>query len=403
MIGGGVKTVFPGSAGPGTTIYGTLAPGVVVAETPSPGMVIKSQPSPGIILAGHTVPGVSIGGSIVPGTFVSSSGDFAHGGLDFSTPGSPFGTKIGTTPSTFHTGYKINEYHDNGGRGTIRFNNGDVTTKYTENDIPDYRPTGGAIPPDTLLPGRKSAVGAISTGFTKTGPTKTGFTTATLGASGSYVISTGRTSPAPNPDHIGAKAFEGNVAGYTKSSTEGSANAYTGATSTYRPGNLGYSYPTPGVSFGTAVTKNLPISSTESGVIGVTTPTPFLSVDIYNTPKFGEITGSPTVASTYPRPSGFTRAPTATSTPLLYTTGPLENYKTTVFEAARIPVTTVSTVRPVIDTGYKTVISSTQVPVTTSRDKFGSTGPEFKTKTSRPGGTTVFKVSSKYPVGEPQV
>ncbi|XP_043514292.1 mucin-19-like isoform X2 [Frieseomelitta varia] len=389
VISDGVKTLFPGSASPGTTIYGTPAPGVVVAETPLPATVIRGQPSPGIVLTGQTVPGVSIGGSIVPGTVVSSSADFAHGGLDFSTPGSPFGTKIGTTPSTFDTGYKTNEYHDNGGRGTIRFNNGDVTTKYTENDIPDYRPTGGAIPPDTLLPGRKGP-GAISTGFTKTGPTKTGFTTATLGAGGSYVISTGRTSPAPNPDHIGAKAFEGNVAGYTKSSTESSANAYTGATSTYRPNNLGYSYPTPSIPFDTGVTKNLPISSTESGVVGITTPTPFLSVDIYNTPKFGEITGSPTVASTYPRPSGFTRAPTATSTPLLYTTGPLENYKTTVFEAARIPVT-VSTVQPLIDTGYKTVVSPTQVPVTISRDKFG-TGP----------GTTVFKVSSKYPVGEPQ-
>ncbi|XP_043514301.1 mucin-19-like isoform X10 [Frieseomelitta varia] len=399
VISDGVKTLFPGSASPGTTIYGTPAPGVVVAETPLPATVIRGQPSPGIVLTGQTVPGVSIGGSIVPGTVVSSSADFAHGGLDFSTPGSPFGTKIGTTPSTFDTGYKTNEYHDNGGRGTIRFNNGDVTTKYTENDIPDYRPTGGAIPPDTLLPGRKGP-GAISTGFTKTGPTKTGFTTATLGAGGSYVISTGRTSPAPNPDHIGAKAFEGNVAGYTKSSTESSANAYTGATSTYRPNNLGYSYPTPSIPFDTGVTKNLPISSTESGVVGITTPTPFLSVDIYNTPKFGEITGSPTVASTYPRPSGFTRAPTATSTPLLYTTGPLENYKTTVFEAARIPVT-VSTVQPLIDTGYKTVVSPTQVPVTISRDKFG-TGPEFRTTTSRPGGTTVFKVSSKYPVGEPQ-
>ncbi|KAK9307420.1 hypothetical protein QLX08_002232 [Tetragonisca angustula] len=396
VISDGVKTLFPGSASPGTTIYGTPAPGVVVAETPLPGTVIRGQPSPGIVLTGQTVPGVSIGGSVVPGTVVGSSTDFAHGGLDFSTP---FGTKIGTTSSTFDTGYKTNEYHDNGGRGTIRFNNGDVTTKYTENDIPDYRPTGGPIPPDTLLPGRKGP-GAISTGFTKTGPTKTGFTTATLGAGGSYVISTGRTSPAPNPDHIGAKAFEGNVAGYTKSSTESSANAYTGATSTYGPGSLGYSYPTPSIPFDTGVTKNLPVSSTESGVIGVTTPTPFLSVDIYNTPKFGEITGSPTVASTYPRPSGFTRAPTTTSTPLLYTTGPLENYKTTVFEAARIPVT-VSTVQPVIDTGYKTVVSSTQVPVTISRDKFG-TGPEFGTKTSRPGGTTVFKVSSEYPVGEPQ-
>ncbi|XP_048268013.1 mucin-19 isoform X3 [Bombus terrestris] len=433
VISGGVKTVFPGSVSSGTTVFGTPSPGVIVTGTPSPGVVvtgapspgtiIKGQSSPGIILTGQKAPGVSIGGSIVPGTVIGS-GFPTHPGT--VTPGSPFGTKIGTTPSTYVTGYKTNEYHDNGGRGTIRFNNGDVTTKYTENDIPDYRPTGGNILPDTLIPGSKGIPGvSITSGFTKTGPTKTGFTTATLGAGGSYVISTGKTSPPPNPDHIGAKAFEGNVAGYPKSSTESSAKTYSGTFSTYGPGfsqgpskGTGYSYPTPSIPFDTGVTKNLPISSTESGIFSGTTPTPFLKVEMYNTPKFGEarFTSSPAVVNTYQKPSGFTRAPSPTGTPVLYTTGPLENYKTTVFEAAKVPVT-ISTIHPVIDTGYQTVISSTPLPVTISQDKFSiQTKPQFGfgTKTSQPGifgdrgyvssttPTTVFKISSKYPSGEPQ-
>ncbi|XP_033177768.1 mucin-19-like isoform X4 [Bombus impatiens] len=433
VISGGVKTVFPGSVSSGTTVYGTPSPGVIVTGTPSPGVVvtgtpspgtiIKGQSSPGIILTGQTAPGVSIGGSIVPGTVIGS-GFTTHPGA--VTPGSPFGTKIGTTPSTYVTGYKTNEYHDNGGRGTIRFNNGDVTTKYTENDIPDYRPTGGNILPDTLIPGSKGIPGvSLSSGFTKTGPTKTGFTTATLGAGGSYVISTGKTNPPPNPDHIGAKAFEGNVAGYPKSSTESSAKTYSGTFSTYGPGfsqkpskGTGYSYPTPSIPFDTGVTKNLPISSTESGIFSGTTPTPFLKVEVHNTPKFGEagFTSSPAVVNTYQKPSGFTRAPSPTGTPVLYTTGPLENYKTTVFEAAKVPVT-ISTIHPVIDTGYQTVISSTPLPVTISQDKFSiQTKPQFGfgTKTSQPGifgdrgyvssttPTTVLKISSKYPSGEPQ-
>ncbi|XP_068983254.1 mucin-19-like isoform X2 [Bombus flavifrons] len=433
VISGGVKTVFPGSISSGTTVYGTPSPGVIVTGTPSPGVVvtgtpspgttIKGQSSPGIILTGQTAPGVSIGGSIVPGTAIGS-GFSTHPGA--VAPESPFGTKIGTTPSTYVTGYKTNEYHDNGGRGTIRFNNGDVTTKYTENDIPDYRPTGGNILPDTLIPGSKGIPGvSLSSGFTKTGPTKTGFTTATLGAGGSYVISTGKTSPPPNPDHIGAKAFEGNVAGYPKSSTESSAKTYSGTFSTYGPGfsqkpskGTGYSYPTPSIPFDTGVTKNLPISSTESGIFSGTTPTPFLKVEVHNTPKFGEagFTSSPAVVNTYQKPSGFTRAPSPTGTPVLYTTGPLENYKTTVFEAAKVPVT-ISTIHPVIDTGYQTVISSTPLPVTISQDKFSiQTKPQFGfgTKTSQPGifgdrgyvssttPTTVFKISSKYPSGEPQ-
>ncbi|KOC61026.1 Ribosome-binding protein 1, partial [Habropoda laboriosa] len=365
VITNGVKPVYPFSGGPGTSIYGTPSPGVVVTGAPGAGTIVKGQTSPGILLTGHTAPGVSIGGSIEQGTVVGSTGH--HGYTGFSTPqgGATSGTKTGSVPSTYNTGYKTNEYYDNGGHGTIKFNNGEVATKFTENDIPDYRPAGGTIPPDTLFPGVTGG-SRVSTpsGFTKTGPTKTGFTTATLGAGGSYVISTGSTYPTPNPDHIGANAFQGSGPGYTKTSTESSFDSVDSKV-TLGP-SQGYSYPTPGIAFETGVTKNLPLSSTDGGLYTATTPTPFLNVEVYNTPKF------------YHRPSGFTRGPVPISTPVLYTTGPLENYKTTLLQAAKIPHT-ISTVQPVFDNGYETIVSSTPVPVTLTPNKYSGvqTGSQF--------------------------
>lgn len=408
VISDGIKTVY-GSASPGTVIHGTSTPGVVITGAPETGTVIKGQTSHGLVLTGQTAPGVSIGGSIDQGT-IGSTGHHVFTDSGYTTPSvTPaysYGTKIASMSPAYGTSYKTNEYYDNGGRGTIRFNNGDVTTKYTEKDIPDYRPSGESIPPDTLIPGSKDR-SSYPSGFTKTGPTKTGFTTATLGAGGSYVINTGKSVPTPNPEHIGAKAFEGNVAGYTKSSTESSVNAaYSGATSTYgqdidQKSSLskspGYSYPTPSIPFdGSGVTKILPISSTEGSFITATTPTPFLNVELYNTPKFSEPV-SPTVG-TYQRPSGFTPS---IGTPVGYTTGPLDSYKTTVFEAAKIPIS-VSTVHPLIDTGYKTVVSSTPVPVTISQDKYQAqsqskfnfgikTTQQSEYVTSTP--PTVFKIS----------
>ncbi|XP_043801156.1 mucin-19-like [Apis laboriosa] len=414
VVSDGIKTVY-GSASPGTVIYGTSTPGVVITGAPETGTVVKGQTSPGLILTGQTAPGVSIGGSIDQGT-IGSTGHHVFTDSGYTTPSGivtpaySYGTKIANVSPAHGTSYKTNEYYDNGGRSTIKFNNGDVTTKYTEKDIPDYRPSGESIPPDTLIPGSRDR-SSYPSGFTKIGPTKTGFTTATLGAGGSYVISTGKSVPTPNPEHIGAKAFEGNVAGYTKSSTESSVNAaYSGATSTYsqdigqsKP-NLGlsksptYSYPTPNISFDSGVTKILPISSTKGSFITATTPTPFLNVELYNTPKFSEPV-NPTVG-TYQRPSGFTRAPTI-GTPVGYTIGPFDNYKTTVFEAAKIPIS-VSTVHPLIDTGYKTVVSSTPVPVTISQDKYRTQTQskfDFGIKTTQQGEyvtstpATVFKIS----------
>lgn len=451
VINEGIKTVYRDSTSPGTVIYGPPSDGIVLTGQPQPGTIIKGTSSPGIVLTGQTAPGVSIGGSINQGTIVGSIGQHSFSESGYTTQqanahgGSTYESKIGRLPDAYGTGYKTNEYYDNGGRGTIKFNNGDVTTKYTENDIPDYRPAGGTIPPDILLPGSQVGVSGVSTpsGFTKTGPTKTGITTATLGGRGSYVISTGKTYPTPNPNNIGEKAFEGNVAGYTKSSTEGTVKVYTGVTSapcvdsshvdtskiTLNPSqSTGYVYPKPSVPFKIGVTTPapIPISSTGGGIFTTTTPTPFLNVEVYNTPKFVSSTPSPPI-DTYTASvggqyqgkvsNGFTGAPVSTSTPILYTTGPLENYKTTAFEAARIPIA-VSTVHPVIDTGYQTVVSPTSIPVTLSYDRFGGniqsgsvstqTQYDFGAKTLQQGGheqknyvssttpSSIFGVSSTY-------
>ncbi|XP_076656543.1 uncharacterized protein LOC143361176 isoform X2 [Halictus rubicundus] len=413
VVSGGVKTVYTGSGSPGTAVYGTPAPGVILTGTPAPGTIVKGQPSPGIVLTGQTAPGISLTGQTAPGivlTGPTAPGLFHHGSVDQGTVvGSTgvhiftdsgysqggvsvtpaYGTKIGvsTTPAT---GYKINEYHDNGGRGTIKFNNGDVTTKYTENDIPDYRPTGGVIPPDTLIPGYPTDRSGqpVSTGFTKTGPTKTGITTATLGGRGTYVISTGQTRPTLKPDAIGEKAFDGNVAGFTKSSTESSiyqstqsqdVNYVDRSKITLEPAKTGYTYPKPSIPFETGIRKPV-VSSTEGGILTATTPTPFLNVEVYNSPKLFGSTVSPGLGNTYTGstegyypgkvPSGFTRGPVPTSTPIVYTTGSLDGYKTTLYDAAKIPVVS-TTVRPVIDSGYQTVVSSTPIPtVTVTRNQF---------------------------------
>ncbi|XP_015438923.1 PREDICTED: uncharacterized protein LOC107193901 [Dufourea novaeangliae] len=425
VISGGVKTVYTGSASPGTAVYGTPAPGVVLTGTPEHGTILKGEPSPGIILTGQTAPGVTLGGSVEQGTVIGSTGHhvFTDSGYIQQgdiTVGPTYGTKIEKVP--IDTGYKINEYHDNGGRGTIKFNNGEVTTKYTENDIPDYRPAGGTIPPDTLFPGYNTGDSGLPTphGFTKTGPTKTGITTATLGGHGSYTISTGKTTPTPKPDNIGAKAFEGNVVGYTKSSTDSSVKVYPGSTPsqdvnyvdtskiTLGPSkSTGYSYPRPNVPFKTGSTPStvVPVSSTEGSVLAGTTPTPYLNVEVYNSPKFAGPTVSPAVVDTYTGSTdgyyqgkvstGFSRGPVPTATPVVYTTGPLENYKTTAFEAAKIPVT-ISTVHPVFDNGYKTIVSSTPIPVTLTQDNFSGslqTGSistqnqfDFGRRTSQLGG-----------------
>ncbi|XP_078034052.1 uncharacterized protein LOC144468460 [Augochlora pura] len=443
VVSGGVKTVYTGSGSHGTAVYGTPEPGVVVTGghepgtilrgQPTPGIVLTGQTAPGIVLTGQTAPGVSLHGSVDQGTVVGSTGihvltdsGYSQGGVTV-TPA--YGTRIGVS-TTQDTGYKINEYHDNGGRGTIKFNNGDVTTKYTENDIPDYRPGGSEIPPDTLIPGYNVAGSGqpVSTGFTKTGPTKTGITTASLGGRGSYVISSGQTRPTLKPDAIGEKAFEGNVAGFTKSSTESSLFLSTQPLDANNVGSkTGYTYPRPSNPFETL--PNKPAGTLTGGGV-VTTPTPFLNVEVYNSPKLFESTVTPKIgtftSSTegyYPGkvPSGFTHGPTPTSTPIIYTTGP-DGYKSTLFEAAKLPVS--PTVRPVFDNGYQTVVSSTPIPISVTRDQYeggihtgsisSQTQFDYGRKTSQEGGLvqhgyvssttqpSVFGEPSTYTINKPR-
>lgn len=406
VVSDGIKTAYgSGTSSPGTVIYGKSSD-VVITGAPKTGTIIKGQTSPGLILKGQTGPGISIGGSIDQGT-IGSTGHHVFTDSDTTpsgivTPGYSYGTKIASVSPSHGTGYKTNEYYDNEDN-TVRFNSGGVTIKYREKDFPDYRPSGESIPPDTLIPGSRDRP-SYPSGFTKTGPTKTGFTTAALGAGDSYV-STGKSTPS-NLEHIGAKAFEGNVAGYPKSSTESSVSAgYPGTTSTYNQDidqskpNLGlskspgYSYPTPGVPFDSGVTKNLPISSTKGSFVPATTPTPFLNMESYSKPS--EL-ASPTVG-TYQRPSGFTHGPTSIGTSVGHTTGPFDNYKTTAFEPVKIPAGK-STIHPLADTGHKTIASSTSLPMTIIQDKHQPKF-DFGIKTTQQGDyitstpqTKVFKI-----------
>ncbi|KAG7210149.1 hypothetical protein KM043_011710 [Ampulex compressa] len=378
-ISEGVKTVYTASISPGTFVQGSSAPGASVSATAAPGAILRGQSTPGVLLVGQTAPGVSHGAGITPGTVIggSSGGYFTYQGSGESRD----------------TGYKTTEYHDNGGRGTIRFNNGYVTSSTSRpGPTPGYTPSG----------------------FTKTGPTKTGITTASLGGRGGYVISTGKQYPTPNPEHIGERAFEGNVVGYTKTSTESSFD-YRGSTrdsssvdtskialgpsspSSSSSSSTGYSYPKPNVQLGSTVATSAPIAATDDSLfVPVTTPTTILHGQVYNTPSLvgsAPITAAPAIVNTYSYdkptagrfdsdstrvPSGFThRRPTGA--PVSFTTGAQENYKTTLFEAARLPVT-VSSVHPVLDTGYQTVVSPTPIPVTVTDDRTAYQGGSYQSE-----------------------
>ncbi|XP_066584796.1 uncharacterized protein [Prorops nasuta] len=440
------KAVYSGTVRPPTVSYGSTVAKVIVSSTPYPSTIIQGHTSPNYQLTGQTTPGVSIGGGFKQGTAIGSTSYFGQGGSVYTgavSTGYP-----STTDSSRDRGYKTTEYYDNGGRSTIRFNNGNVANKFTENDLPDIRPPIGTLP-DSLLPDsgtNKAALGTnVPSGFTKTGPTKTGIVIADVGGSGSYVSGTTQYRPTLNYDHIGERAFEGNVAGHTESTTrltagESSDNysgSYSGVTSTQQPDNThidvskitlgpsvssassvpsGYSYPKPSIPFVTSSTKSPgPTSTPNSNIYGSTTPSPLLNVEVYNNPTVADsipISAKPAVANTYgykesaegeytestfesgkistgSSTNSFRRPIVVpdripfgrTEAPAVYTTGPLENYKTSVFEAAKIPIA-VTTARPVIDTGYKTVVSSTSVPLTLNTGGHRYTGGEIQTGTS---------------------
>lgn len=377
-INDGVKTVDIGSVSPGTLLYGTPSPAISISGPSTAGVFLKGDSTPGTVISGQTAPGVSIGGSIQSGSTIESSthktyesqstyhginGAPPRGSITYSSNTSSEGL-IPTAPQ----GYQIDE-----GRGT--FNTAYDINKYTENDIPDYRPTSSVLPDSivpggriegttggsfgstfagstTVTPGYSSSKSAVFTpsGFTKTGPTRTGITTAVLGGGGSYSVSTSDRRPTYNPDNISEKAFEGNVAGYTKTSSVDnlsvnltppgySSTAAPDGRVTVQSATSGYLYPKPNVQFGTsgATFSSTPIASIGNN-LPVTTSKPFLI-----------------------------RLSTSTVMPVIYTTDQPEIYKTTLFESKKIPIT-VSTVRPLIDTGYKTVISPTTIPVSVLTD-----------------------------------
>lgn len=395
-----LKSVDVGSASPGTSIYGSPTPAISVSGPATSGVVLKGDITPGIVVSGYTAPGVSTGSFVRPGiiesstgkSYVSQAGTTYHGVSGAATRGcSGSSTSGGVTP-TGPQGYKTDV-----GCG-IAYDTG----KYSENDVPDYRPTSATLP-DSIVPGGRieGAGGVIfgstlqgsttavpeysrptsavftPSGFTKTGLTRTGITTAVLGGGGSFSVSTSERRPILNPENISEKAFEGNVAGYTRTSSISNAadlsvtltpSGYSSTTPpsrvTVQSATSGYSYPKPNVQLGTnGVTFTSP-SSIENN-LPITSPKPFSSVNMYDgsSGSIGLTFGSKKPTSPTDR-----RLSTPTVSSVVYTTERPEIYKTTLFESAKIPVA-VSTFRPVINAGYQTVTVPPNIPVFTD-DRF---------------------------------
>jgi len=399
VIKDGIKTVNVESDSSGTLIYGTPTPGISLTSSSTSGVILKGDATPSVVFSGQTAPGASIGGSVQPGSIIESSTGKSH----VSQSGTHYGISADTRGSVTYSSSTLRgglittprptqSYKTDEGRGTVTFNTAYDINKYSGNDVPDYRPTS-AILPDSVVPTGKIGITGnvhgstfidaqgLSTatpgytkspvftpsGFTKTGPTRTGITTAILGGGGSYSVSTSERRPL-NPDNISERAFEGNAA-YTKTSSNNIADLSasltpSGYSSTAAPigrvtsqsGVSGYSYPKPTVQFETGATfSSTPITPVQN-YLPVTTPTPFVNVGARNgslddTNVFGsKIFTAPTYHGS------------STPTSIIYTTP--ETYKTTLFEAARIPT---STVRPIIDSGYKTVITPS-IPVSILTD-----------------------------------
>ncbi|XP_046820279.1 mucin-19-like isoform X2 [Vespa crabro] len=431
VVSDGVKTIYSESASPGTFLHGSISPGVSLSGTPTSGIILHGQNTPAVHLTGQTSSGVVVGGTVQEGTTVGGSIGSHHytdsGSSIYSDSKGSVNVGLVTPSITESTSYKTNEYHDNGGRGTITFNNGLVTTKYTESDLTDYRTSIGTLSDNVSGDRLHGVQGEISSpgyssiksdtftqgGFTKTGPTKTGYVTASLGGKGSYVASTGQ-RVTTNYDKIGENAFEGNVAGYTKTSKIFS----NVATSTEAPDATHID--TSKITLGPAISHSVSNiyentggiqSSTSSSVSStngkvpytVTTPS-YLDVGIYQTPTIVDsagVTPISTVVNTYNKPGFVTgQIPTGfvehkQSTPTvssgIYTTGPtLENYKTTVFEASKIPIS-VSTLQPVFDNDYKTVISTTSIPVSLTGDTYTYKDSRFNTGSLSTHAQSVFE------------
>jgi len=398
VIRDGIKTVNVESGSPGTLIYGTPISKISLTSPSTSGVILKGDATPSVTFSGQTAPGVSIGGSVQPGSIIGSSTGKPHisqSGTYYGISSNNADTRGSVTysSSTLRGGLTPTPIPSQGYRtdGTVTFNTAYDINKYTGNDVSDYRPTNAILPDSIVSAGKTGIIGNVHgstlidaqdlstttpgyikspvftpSGFTKTGPTRTGITTAILGGGGSYSVSTSERRPILNPDNISEKAFEGNAA-YTRTSSNNIADLSGGRTpsgypSTVAPigrvspqsGASGYSYPKPTVQFetGDATFSSTPITSSVQDYLPITTPTPFGARNdgsLDNTNVFGSKIFTASVH----------RGP---STPIIYTTP--ETYKTTLFEAARIPV---STVRPTIDTGYKT-ITTPRIPVSISAD-----------------------------------
>lgn len=402
VIRDGLKTVDVGSASPGTLIYGSPTPAISVSGPSTSSVVLKGDITPGIVISGYTAPGVSIASSVQSGSIESSTGksyvsqaETTYHGVNGAARGCSSSSSTGLGRPTRPQDFKIDV-----GCGTGTINIAYDTGKYSESDVPDYRPTSATLPDSIVSGGRIEGTGGVifgstsqgsttaapgyplptaavftPSGFTKSGLTRTGITTAVLGGGGSYSVSTSKRRPAWNPENISDKAFEGNVAGYTKTSSTSNAADLSvtltppGYSSTASPSRgivqsatSSYSYPKPSVQLGTNgvtfVSSSIPPIENN---LAITSPKPF-SINVYD----GSLDSSVAFGSKIPTAPTDRRLSTSTVSPVFYTTERPEIYKTTLFEAARIPVA-VSTVRPV--TGYKTVTVPPNIPVLTD-DRF---------------------------------
>ncbi|KAL6424627.1 hypothetical protein ACFW04_009964 [Cataglyphis niger] len=404
VIRDGLK-IDAGSASPGTLIIGSPTPAISVSGPSTPNVVLKGEITPGIVISGYTAPGVSIGSSVQSGSIESSTSTSYvpqaeityHSVNGAATRGcsssSSTGLRRPTRPQDFKTDVGCGNQH----RIDIAYDTG----KYSENDVPDYRPTSATLPDSIVSGGRIEGTGGVifgstsqssttaapgyplptavvftPSGFTKSGLTRTGITTAVLGGGGSYSVSTSERRPAWNPENISDKAFEGNVAGYTKTSSSSNAadksvTLTPGYSSTASPSHgtvqsviSSYSYPKPSIQLGTNGVTFLSSSTPPiENNLAITSPKPF-SINVYDGYD-GSLGSSVAFGSKIPT-APIDRLSTSTVSPVFYTTERPKIYKTTLFEAARIPVA-VSTVRPV--TGYKTVTVPPNIPILTD-DRF---------------------------------
>jgi hypothetical protein len=308
--------------------------------------------------------------------------------VDVSTTPIP-GTLSNGYPSTVtqNTGYRINEYYDNGGRGTIKYNNGFVANKMTESDIQDYRTSAYTRLPNSFIisagkteneqsviqktnndANQANTQGVFTKeGFTKTGPTRTGITTAQVGGSGSYVIGSSATRIKPNPQHIGEQAFAGSF-GTTGSKT-----------------NLGISTP------GTASTNNellkYTTASDSSEFTGYSYPRPLVEVEVQgksnrpNNPQTTyqiRTTASPNIEQFDNQNSVIihpddqnNRGFSTTSAPFEYTTNSLERFRTTIQQISTLPQT-ISTNKPEFEAKFGIGVTATPVPksLTTQKQRY---------------------------------